>query len=71
MSLGHDNITMTAAYALAVSIVIQTVVMGAYLLWREPGEIGRVIAPGGCDSANSNAIFCDAPLDSRDVHSHY
>jgi len=43
LSLGHDNITMTAAYALAVSIVIQTVVMGIYLLWREPGEIGRVI----------------------------
>ncbi len=43
LSLGHDNITMTAAYALAVSIVIQTVVMGGYLLWREPGEIGRVI----------------------------
>ena len=43
LSLGHDNVTMTAAYALAVSIVIQTVVMGIYLLWREPGEIGRVI----------------------------
>ncbi|MCP5080678.1 MAG: DMT family transporter [Alphaproteobacteria bacterium] len=43
LSLGHDNITMTAAYSLAVSIVIQTVVMGVYLLWREPGEIGRVI----------------------------
>lgn len=43
LSLGHDNITMTAAYALAVSVVIQTVIMGVYLLWREPGEIGRVI----------------------------
>ena len=43
LALEHDNITMTAAYALAVSIVIQTVIMGVYLLWREPGEIGRVI----------------------------
>ena len=38
------QLTMAAAYALAVSIVIQTVIMGLYLVWREPGEIGRVIA---------------------------
>lgn len=44
LSLGHDNVTMAAAYALAVSIVIQTIIMGIYLVWREPGEIGRVIA---------------------------
>ena len=44
LSLEHDNVTMAAAYALAVSIVIQTVIMGVYLAWREPGEIGRVIA---------------------------
>ena len=44
LALEHDNVTMAAAYALAVSIVIQTVVMGLYLVWREPGEIGRVIA---------------------------
>ncbi len=43
LALDHDNVTMAAAYALAVSIVIQTVVMGVYLMWREPGEIGRVI----------------------------
>ncbi len=44
LALEHDNVTMAAAYALVVSIVIQTVVMGVYLVWREPGEIGRVIA---------------------------
>ncbi len=43
LALEHDNVTMAAAYALAISIVIQTIIMGAYLLWREPGEIGRVI----------------------------
>ena len=43
LALGHDNVVMAAAYALAVSIVIQTVIMGAYLVWREPGEIGRVL----------------------------
>ncbi len=43
LALGHDNVTMAAAYALAVSIVIQTIIMGIYLIWREPGEISRVI----------------------------
>ena len=43
LALGHDNVVMAAAYALAVSIVIQTIIMGAYLVWREPGEIGRVL----------------------------
>ena len=44
LSLGHDNVVMAAAYALSVAVVIQTIVMGLYLVWREPGEIGRVIA---------------------------
>ncbi len=43
LALGHPNVVMAAAYALAVSIVIQTVILGAYLVWREPGEIGRVL----------------------------
>ena len=43
LALGHDSVVMAAAYALSVAVVIQTVVMGLYLAWREPGEIGRVI----------------------------
>lgn len=43
LSLGHDNVVMAAAYALAISLVIQTVIMGVYLIVREPGELGRVI----------------------------
>jgi drug/metabolite transporter (DMT)-like permease len=43
LSLGHDNFVMAAAYALAIALVIQTLIMGAYLMWREPGEIGRVL----------------------------
>jgi len=43
LSLGHDNVAMAAAYALAMALGIQTVIMGAYLLFREPGELGRVL----------------------------
>jgi len=43
LSLGHDNVVMAAAYALAVALVIQTLAMGAYIAWREPGELGRVL----------------------------
>ena len=35
LSLGHDGPVMAAAYTLAVSVVIQTVVMGLYLAVRE------------------------------------
>ncbi len=43
LALGHDSVVMAAAYALSVAVVIQTIVMGIYLVWREPGEIRRVI----------------------------
>ncbi len=43
LSLGHDNVAMAAAYALATALAIQTVIMGAYLIFREPGELGRVL----------------------------
>ncbi len=43
LALDHPNVAMKAAYALAMSIVIQTLMLGAYLVWREPGEIGRVL----------------------------
>ncbi|KAA3632281.1 MAG: hypothetical protein DWQ08_03745 [Proteobacteria bacterium] len=44
LSLGHDDFVMAAAFTLAMSLVIQTVLMGGYLLFREPGELTRVIA---------------------------
>ncbi len=43
LSLGHDNVPMTAAYALAVSLVLQTVMMGLYLAWREPLQLRAVL----------------------------
>ena len=43
LSLGHDNVPMTAAYALAISLVIQTVMMGLYLAWREPLQLRAVL----------------------------
>src|SRR3546814_5291568 len=33
---------MRAAFALAVSLVMQTVIMGAYLLLREPGQMTAI-----------------------------
>ncbi len=43
LSLEHDNFVMAAGFTLAVSLAIQTVLMGAYLLWRERGEFTRVL----------------------------
>ena len=43
LSLGHDNFVMAAAFSLAVALVLQTLLMGLYLAWREPGELGRVL----------------------------
>ena len=43
LSLGDGPPFMRAAFALAVSLVMQTVMMGVYLLWKEPGEITKVL----------------------------
>lgn len=43
LSLQHESAAMAAAYALAVSLLMQTLIMGVYLRWREPGELTRVI----------------------------
>jgi drug/metabolite transporter (DMT)-like permease len=43
LSLEYDNFIMSAGFTLAVSLLIQTVVMGAYLVIREPGELSRVL----------------------------
>jgi drug/metabolite transporter (DMT)-like permease len=43
LALHHDHIVMAAGYALSVSLLIQTVLMGGYLVIREPGEFTRVL----------------------------
>ncbi len=35
LSLRHDDFVMAAAFTLAVAVVIQTVIMGAWLAWKE------------------------------------
>lgn len=42
LSLGHDNIAMAAGFTLAVSVVLQTLMMGAWMLWRDPGQVRAV-----------------------------
>jgi drug/metabolite transporter (DMT)-like permease len=43
LSLEDGNYLMRAAMALSVSVVIQTVLMGLYLAWREPGQLKAVL----------------------------
>jgi drug/metabolite transporter (DMT)-like permease len=43
LSLNYDGYIMAAAYTLAISVVIQTILMGIYLLWREPGQMTAVL----------------------------
>jgi drug/metabolite transporter (DMT)-like permease len=43
LSLGHDNVAMSAGYSLAWGTAIQTMMLGVYLYWREPEQIGRVL----------------------------
>ncbi len=43
LALDGDNIAMSAAFGLSISLIIQTIVMGIYIVWREPGEFVRVI----------------------------
>lgn len=43
LALETDTVLMAAAYALTVSLLIQSAVMGVYLRWREPGELTRVL----------------------------
>ncbi len=41
--LEYDGFVMAAAYTLAISVVIQTIIMGIYLMWREPGQMTAVL----------------------------
>ena len=43
LSLGHESVFMSAAFTLAVSLAIQTLIMGIWIAWREPGEFRRVL----------------------------
>ncbi len=43
LSLGDGEVIMRAAFSLAVALSMQTVMLGAYLLLREPGQITAVI----------------------------
>jgi drug/metabolite transporter (DMT)-like permease len=43
LSLGDGAVIMRAAFALAVSLVLQTVIMGGYLLLRERGQMTAIL----------------------------
>jgi len=43
LSLGGEGFIMQASYALAVATVLQTVLMGLYLWFREPGQMAAVL----------------------------
>jgi drug/metabolite transporter (DMT)-like permease len=42
LALGDAEVIVRAALALAVSLVMQTAIMGAWLLWREPGQMTAI-----------------------------
>jgi drug/metabolite transporter (DMT)-like permease len=44
ISLGHPNAFVAAAFTLVAATAIQTTLMGAYLAWREKGQLRRVVA---------------------------
>lgn len=43
LSLEDGNYLMRAAMSLTVAVVIQTILMGLYLAWREPGQLRAVL----------------------------
>lgn len=43
IALGGPNFMMQAAVTLAFVILFQTVLMGAWMLWRDRAEIGRIV----------------------------
>ena len=43
LSLHYDNFILGAAFTLFISLIIQTVLMGGYLLWKESAQIPLVI----------------------------
>lgn len=43
LALGDGEVVMRAAFALAVALIMQTVIMGGYLLLREPGQMTAIL----------------------------
>ncbi len=43
LSLEHPDVWMAAGFTLAVSLVLQTLIMGLFLAWREPASLKAVI----------------------------
>ena len=43
IALGNNDLIMRAAYSLATALIIQTIIMGIYLIIREPGQISTII----------------------------
>ena len=49
LALGTDELTLgSARLALAATLTLQAVVMGAYLIVREPRQLQRVVQLAGC-----------------------
>jgi drug/metabolite transporter (DMT)-like permease len=44
LSLGGDGFLVQASFTLAFVLVFQTIVMAAFMAWRDPNEIRRVLA---------------------------
>lgn len=42
VGLGHPSFIMAAGFTLGCALAMQTTMMGAYLAWREPGELPKV-----------------------------
>ena len=43
LALNHDEFIMTAGFALVVTLSMQTLLLGGWLVLREPGELARVL----------------------------
>jgi len=43
LALGHDSVAMAAGYTFAIAVVLQTLMMGVWIRWREPGEFTKVL----------------------------
>jgi drug/metabolite transporter (DMT)-like permease len=43
LSLEHADFVMAASYTLAISVVLQTIMMGAYILWKERSTLREVM----------------------------
>jgi drug/metabolite transporter (DMT)-like permease len=44
LSLPEGDFLIRAGFTLAVTVTLQTLIMGAFIGLREPGELGRVLA---------------------------